>query len=149
LPQIFLDVLKYLFLALIFLFLLRAIKAMYLEVSGPRSAPRGAGRIPALPKVSKPPERMVVVAGDDTKPRTYSLENEVIIGRDQKCHVVLTDSYASQIHARIFRRDSQVLIEDMGSTNGTRLNGRRVTSPTPVSRGDKARIGKTEFQFKR
>lgn len=150
-PDIVLDILKYLFLLILFLFLTRAVKAMYLEIYGP-GAPRPAGIPPAAQaattKTGKPPERLILhQPGSDSK--TFDIGDELIIGRGDKCHVVLTDTYSSQIHARVFQKGGQVFIEDMGSTNGTFLNRRKVTSPIAVARGDKARIGKTELEFKR
>ncbi|MDQ4148608.1 MAG: FHA domain-containing protein [Actinomycetota bacterium] len=151
-PEVVLDILKYFFLFLIFLFLARAVKAMYLDIGGPRAARaapvarpasidgRGAG--------SKPPDKVAVVA-PGAKPRTFDLGDELIIGRGDKCHVVIPDSYASQVHARVFRKQDGVYIEDMGSTNGTYLNRKKVTAPIMVSRGDTARIGKTQLEFRR
>lgn len=146
-PPVVLDILKYLFLFLIFLFLARAVRAMYLEIAGPRTRaePRSAG---PLPKIGRPPEKMAVVAPDE-KPRTFDVGDELLIGRSEKCQVVITDVYASQIHARVFRRDGQVFIEDMGSTNGTYLNDKKVKATLPVNRGDRGRIGKTELEFRK
>jgi pSer/pThr/pTyr-binding forkhead associated (FHA) protein len=153
-PAVVLDILKYFFLFLIFLFLARAVKAMYLEISGTKPAKTGRPSIPVRgaaeesPGTSKPPDRLSVTAAGG-RPKVYDLEDELIIGRGDKCHVVIGDSYASQVHARVFRKGESVYIEDMGSTNGTYLNRRKVTSPTRVGRGDTARIGKTELEFKR
>lgn len=150
-PEAVLDILKYFFLFLIFLFLARAVKAMFLEISGPRAV-KGSPVAPSAPAAPRPagraPEKMAVSA-PDAKPRSFDIGDELIIGRADKCHVVIGDSYASQIHARVFRRQDAVYIEDMGSTNGTYLNRRKVTSPIQVNRGDTARIGKTEMEFKR
>jgi pSer/pThr/pTyr-binding forkhead associated (FHA) protein len=149
-PEVVLTVLKYLFLSLIFLFLARAVRVMYLEIGGPRAV-RPAGRSPAGPsgKPGKAPDRVAVSASDGSKPRTFPLDEELLIGRAPKCRIVITDPYASQVHARIFRREGAYYIEDMGSTNGTYLNRKKVTSATPVSRGDRARIGKTELEFRK
>lgn len=148
-PELILAILKYLFLLLIFIFLARAVRAMYLEVSGVKSTSRpdvtDAAR---AARPSKPPDHVTLLAPDG-KSKTYEVDEELIIGRAEKCHVVITDPFASQVHARIFRRDGGVYIEDMGSTNGTYLNRKRVGSPLPVGRGDKARIGKTTLEFKR
>lgn len=149
-PEPVLEVLKYLFLLILFLFLTRAVKAMYLEIYGP-SAPRPVGPPPVqapVQKGGKPPDRLILhQPGAD--PKSFDIGDELIIGRGDKCHVVLGDTYSSQIHARVFRRGGQLFIEDMGSTNGTYLNRRKVTSPLAVGRGDRARIGKTELEFKR
>jgi hypothetical protein len=150
-PEAVLDILKYFFLFLIFLFLARAVKAMFLEISGPRAQRAAAapvGVAPAVRPAGRAPEKMAVTAPGG-KPRMFDIGDELIIGRADKCHVVIGDSYASQIHARVFRRQEAVYIEDMGSTNGTYLNRRKVTSPLQVNRGDTARIGKTEMEFRR
>lgn len=150
-PEAVLDILKYFFLFLIFLFLARAVKAMFLEISGPRAQRAAAapvGVAPAGRPAGRAPEKMAVTAPGG-KPRMFDIGDELIIGRADKCHVVIGDSYASQIHARVFRRQEAVYIEDMGSTNGTYLNRRKVTSPLQVNRGDTARIGKTEMEFRR
>jgi len=149
-PEIVLHVLKYLFLSLLFLFLARAVRAMYLEIGGPRRQGMPGRPSPrAVPRAkTKPPDRMTVTSGDG-KTQTFEIEEELIIGRAEKCNVVIDDQYSSQVHARVFRKDDSVFLEDMGSTNGTTLNRRKVSAPTPVARGDKGRIGKTELEFKR
>lgn len=149
-PEVVLTVLKYLFLSLIFLFLWRAVRVMYLEIGGPRAV-RSVTRSSAAPtlKPGKAPDRIAVTSHDGSKPRTFPLDDELLIGRAPKCRVVISDPYASQVHARVFRRDGTYYLEDMGSTNGTYLNRRKVTSATPVSRGDRARIGKTELEFRK
>ncbi|MGH2767936.1 MAG: FHA domain-containing protein [Actinomycetota bacterium] len=148
-PALVLTILKYLFLLLIFLFLARAVRAMVAEV-GPHG-PRRQLRAPTAgePRPFRPPDRVAVMPTDGSNPRVYALDGELIIGRSSKCQVVIGDTYASQVHARIFKRDGVFFIEDMGSTNGTYLNRRKVSSPTPVNRGDRARIGKTELDFRR
>lgn len=148
-PELVLAILKYFFLLLIFIFLARAVRAMYLEVAGPRTTTKGARDV-AQPraKPGRPPDRVSITPADG-RPRSYDIEDELIIGRSDKCNAVITDTYASQIHARIFRKDETVFIEDMGSTNGTFLNKKKVTQPLPVARGDRARIGKTTLEFKR
>jgi pSer/pThr/pTyr-binding forkhead associated (FHA) protein len=147
-PQVALTILKYLFLALIFLFLARAVRAMYLEISGPRT-PRAPSAPPAATgRAGKPPDKVALLAGGE-KPRVFELRDELILGRSGKCHIVLGDTYASQVHARVFSRNGQFFLEDMGSTNGTYLNSRKVTTATPVNRGDRARIGRTELEFRR
>lgn len=147
-PELVLSILKYLFLILLFIFLARAVRAMYLEIYGTRNARRRETTDAPRTKAQRPPDR-VAVASSNGKPRVYTLEEELLIGRGEKCHVVINDVYASQVHARIFKRDDAYFIEDMGSTNGTFLNRKKVTAALPVNRGDRVRIGKTEIEFKR
>ena len=55
----------------------------------------------------------------------------------------------SQLHARVFRRDNQFYVEDLGSTNGTYLNRKKVTGPVAVRRGDRLQVGKTVLEVTR
>lgn len=147
-PEAVLDILKYFFLFLIFLFLARAVKAMIMEIAGPRASQAVPTPVAAVRATGRPPDKMAVTA-PGVKPRYFDIGDELIVGRADKCHVVIGDSYASQIHARVFRRQDAVYLEDMGSTNGTYLNRRKVSSPVQVNRGDTARIGKTQMEFRR
>ena len=59
----------------------------------------------------------------------------------------LEDPFASSKHARLVRQGSVMVIEDMGSTNGTYLNEELLTGPQPLHPGDRIRIGDSEFVF--
>ena len=61
----------------------------------------------------------------------------------------LEDPFASSRHARISREGPVVVIEDLGSTNGTYLNGELLTGPQPLHDGDRIRIGDSEFSYLR
>jgi hypothetical protein len=63
------------------------------------------------------------------------------IGRDAGCDLVLTDMTVSRTHAGLRREGSSWLLSDAGSTNGTRVNGWRVTSPVPLQAGDHVTFG--------
>jgi pSer/pThr/pTyr-binding forkhead associated (FHA) protein len=56
------------------------------------------------------------------------------------------DTFVSQLHARVFREAGSTMIEDLGSTNGTYLNGKRLATPERVSKGDRVQIGNTVFE---
>lgn len=71
------------------------------------------------------------------------IEGETTLGRDPRNMVVLADSAASRFHARIRRNRRDLLIEDRGSTNGTDVNGTRVTGLQPLVDGDTIQIGGT------
>lgn len=67
------------------------------------------------------------------------------IGTAADCTVRVDDEYASSHHARVTRDQAgQMWIQDLGSTNGTWVNGVRVYARTPLQRGDQIRIGRTE-----
>jgi pSer/pThr/pTyr-binding forkhead associated (FHA) protein len=64
-----------------------------------------------------------------------------------RVEIRLDDPFASSRHARIFREGPVVVIEDLGSTNGTYLNGELLTGPQPLHDGDRIRIGDSEFSY--
>ena len=78
-----------------------------------------------------------------------NLDGEITIGRSDKCNLVLDDTYVSQVHARVFARGESVMVEDLGSTNGTYVNRRRITAPAELQRGDQVKIGKTVLEMRR
>jgi hypothetical protein len=78
----------------------------------------------------------------------YDVGEGATLGRgDVEIH--LEDPFASANHARVTREGSIVVIEDLGSTNGTYLNGEPLNGPQPLHPGDKIRIGDSEFTYAR
>jgi pSer/pThr/pTyr-binding forkhead associated (FHA) protein len=149
-----LSVLKYALLALLYFFVYRAVKSVAVDLSGRRPAPagpRGDAKTSAAPRGSKgrAPTSLVVHAPDARKPQTFRLSGALEIGRADSCQVRLEDTYASQHHARLSARDGSWFLEDLGSTNGTYLNDRRVQASQQVRSGDVVRIGKTVLELRR
>ena len=155
-PTLVLDLLKYAFLAVLYIFVARAVKAAYLELRPPTATRAARGRS-AAPAPARPPpkrskksgRRVAVVEGDSLKGKSFDIGEELTIGRADKCSVVLDDPYVSQVHARIFPNDGSFMVEDLGSTNGTYLNRQRVTAPTELQRGDRVKIGKTVLELRK
>ena len=70
------------------------------------------------------------------------------VGRSSASDIVLkSDDYASGRHARLTRHGGLLYVEDMGSTNGTFVNGRKTVGATPLRHGDTVRIGSTTFRY--
>jgi hypothetical protein len=92
--------------------------------------------------------RLEVVAAMGRDPGT-SLEigDSATIGRSDGSDIKIDDPFASSAHARIFPRGQFMYIEDMGSTNGTYLNGRQVRSAERLKPADTIRIGDTEYRY--
>jgi len=87
-----------------------------------------------------------VIQGPD-KGRSYELsEGENIIGRSAS-NVPLSDGTVSRRHANIISRNGVCMLEDLGSANGTYLNGVRLTRPSSLKRGDQIRVGSTLLVF--
>jgi FHA domain len=76
----------------------------------------------------------------------YDLSEAVTLGRGD-VEIRLEDPFASSQHARISREGHVVVIEDLGSTNGTYLNDSPLSGPQPLHDGDRIRIGDSEFQY--
>jgi pSer/pThr/pTyr-binding forkhead associated (FHA) protein len=77
----------------------------------------------------------------------YDLDGEVVLGRGENVEIRLEDPFASARHARIFEQGNIVVVEDLGSTNGTYLNEELLETPRPLHPGDRVRIGESEFAF--
>lgn len=162
-PDPVLTLLKYVFLAILYLFFLRVLRAVWVETREPKavaqpSPPPAAAGVGPAPVASGPPaangavgpEKLVVVSPEVMKGAEFPLGNEVTVGRAGGCAVMLPeDSFVSQLHARLFRRDGSLFVEDLGSTNGTFLNGKKVSAPVSVRRGDKIQFGRTTLEVRK
>jgi hypothetical protein len=73
---------------------------------------------------------------------------EFIIGRSDGCDITLFDPLVSRQHASLNVKAEQVVLEDLGSRNGTRVNGKLIKGPVPLKDGDRIALGKNEFVFK-
>ncbi len=72
---------------------------------------------------------------------TWPLEHRTLtIGRSADCDIVLDDRQVSRFHARVVWRSDQYEVEDLGSKNGTHLNGRDLIGPQPLHDGDEIQI---------
>ena len=150
-PESLLTVLKFCFLALVYLFLWRVVRVVVLELRAPAlvGAPAGdAERRPA--KADKRGARLRILEPETHRGETYPLGDEITVGRGGGCGIVLTeDQFVSTVHARVFRRGSDVFVEDLGSRNGTHLNGEQVSVTTRVRRGDRVQFGQTVAELVR
>jgi pSer/pThr/pTyr-binding forkhead associated (FHA) protein len=77
----------------------------------------------------------------------YEIGEGAVLGRGDQAEIRLDDPFASSAHARIVRQGGTVVLEDMGSTNGTFLNEELLSGPQPLHPGDRVRIGDSEFTY--
>ena len=150
-----LSVLKYALLVLLYLFIFRAVRSVAMDVAGRRrergSPSRSTAAAPdaRASKGGKPPSQVVVHDPETPKPRTVRLSGPAQIGRGDGCAIRLSDTYVSQVHARLYGENGAWYVEDLGSTNGTFLNDRRVAQPVEVHAGDVVKVGKTVLELRR
>ena len=93
-----------------------------------------------------PPAKIDLIWGKQSLPLT---DGEHVAGRDDACALVIDAGTVSRRHARITVVSGTATIEDLGSTNGTHVNGTRISAPTRLSAGDKLLIGSELLQIKR
>jgi len=166
-----LNILNYALLALIYLFFARVLWAVWSEVRGPRpgvnqpqpARARGIAPDATMPASRPPapvaaahnpgrgkrgtPTRLTVLEPKVRKGSAYPIGAEITVGRGANCSIgVPDDTFASQLHARVQLRSGAMWVEDLGSTNGTHVNGARVTMPVQLAVGDRVQIGSTVFE---
>ena len=152
--------LKFGFLAVLFLFILWVARSSLRDLTQNDDASvvieDGDGGAPALPRRERQgPDlragvdpRLEVVAAMGIEPGTaFELADGATMGRADGSDIPIDDAFASSVHARIFPRGHFMYIEDMGSTNGTYLNGRRLRAAERLKVGDTVRIGETEYRY--
>jgi pSer/pThr/pTyr-binding forkhead associated (FHA) protein len=162
-PESLLQILKVCLLAVMFLFFLRVLRVVWTEIKPPASTPapvpaaaaaaRASGAATSSTAASAPAGRdglrLRIVEPPERRGTVYELADEMTVGRAAGCGVALEDVTVSQLHARVFRRDGRLWVEDLGSTNGTFVNRKKVTAPVAMRRGDRLQIGSTVLEVGR
>ncbi len=155
--EIALTVIKVLFLALLWLFILSAVSVIRSDLFGKtvpapdQQQPQELESPPPPPKKSKrqrgEPRIFVITQGAQAGLSAELAAGVVMIGRGADCQLILDDDYVSTRHARVIGGDKGSYVEDLGSTNGTYVNGQRITAPTTITLSDTVRIGKTMLKL--
>jgi pSer/pThr/pTyr-binding forkhead associated (FHA) protein len=152
--QNLLRALEVLVVALIWLFFFRVIRAVWVQVrpppargapaqaqaaAGPSAASRGrAGKL-----------QLKVIEPQDRYGQAFEVGEEVTLGRAPGCGVRVEDAYTSSLHARLYRRNGSLWVEDLGSTNGTWVNAERIGTTAKLGKGDLLQVGGTVFEVSR
>ena len=133
-------VVRLLFLALLYFFLARVVRSLLTDL-------RAAARQPGASL-----GRLIVVespSGDPEEGRSFDLDAITTLGRDVNNAIVVEDPFASGEHAVLTYRGRGWYVEDLGSTNGTFVNGRAISSVAPLGFGDEMSIGQVRLRLER
>lgn len=136
------SILKYSFTILIYLFIFWIARLIYLDISIIyRFNPDKKPNLPYLKLINRRDALAFKVE------ESYTLRPDNIIGRGGKNEIVLNDPYISGKHARIWEREGNYYLEDLGSKNGSYLNGQRLIQALPMRNGDRVSLGQVDFLF--
>ena len=152
--------LKFGFLAVLYLFLLWIARSALRDLARSRDTALAAEPVDA-PRSSRPRDqrggrglmgnmqpRLEVIAALGHEPgTTFDLSDGATLGRSEGAEIPVDDPFASSAHARIYPRGDFMQVEDMGSTNGTYLNGRRLRGAERLKVADVIRIGDSEYRY--
>jgi hypothetical protein len=151
--------LKFGFLAVLYLFLLWMARSALKDLrraGGDEAAPAyedATGMHHATAGLSDgpggSPKLRVATAAGLRAGSAYDLSEGALLGRGDQADIRLEDTFASSQHARLVPQGEVMVLEDLGSTNGTYLNGEPLRGPQPLHVGDSIRIGDSEFTFER
>jgi hypothetical protein len=154
--EIALTVIKVLYLALLWLFILSVVSVIRTDLFG-RTVQSSDPQARELESPPPPPKRtkrprgepraLVVTQGSRTGQSAALADGVILIGRGADCQIILDDDYVSTRHARVVSGENGVYLEDLGSTNGSYVNGQRITAPTTITMSDTIRIGKTVLKL--
>jgi hypothetical protein len=136
------------FIAVLYLFLLWVARSSLKDLR--RGSAREEGQVPRelVGEHGGSPPLIVAEGGGGLRAgAVFAVNGAMTIGRSPQTDVQIDDNFASARHARVSERDGLYYLEDMGSTNGTYLNGRRVSSLELLRPEDRFRIGDTEFRY--
>ncbi len=137
-----LTILQLCLLGLCYLFFFRVLRAVWVETREVKK------NIFSTKKNIKSKPHLVVTNSLTGVVRNFEIAGEITIGRAESCTITIDDDFISQSHARVFEKADEVIVEDLGSTNGTYLNKQRVSSPMVVNPGDWLQLGDTIMELK-
>jgi hypothetical protein len=137
--------LQFAFLGVLYLFLLWVARSALRDLGRPAAGPAVAGDNNA----ARPYSGSLIVerGGGLAGGAEFGVGPGLVIGRASNSEIRIDDSFASGRHARLYDREGVVYIEDLNSTNGTYVNGRRLGAQQILRPSDRIRIGDTEFRF--
>jgi pSer/pThr/pTyr-binding forkhead associated (FHA) protein len=134
------SIMKYAIIAIIYLIIIFALRIMYKDI-------KGGGKKKTVIKKTMGLE--VIERGENFNLRVGAvipLNDELSVGRKADNLLILGDKYVSSQHVRIYRKNTDYILQDLGSTNGTLMNKKRVKDKVVIKKGDEIKIGTSIFK---
>ena len=158
--ELTLMLIKFAYLAILWIFVLGAISVIRSDMFGARvdtaGGPSRAEQRAAQKQARKPakpprgtPSKVVVVDGPSAGASAPIDGEPILVGRGADAAIRLDDDYVSTRHARIGSSGGTFYVEDLGSTNGTYIGSQRITQATAIQLGSRVRVGKTTLELKK
>jgi hypothetical protein len=153
-----LVVLRICLLVFMYVVFLRILRVVWVELKGSAAirvkgssvstiarAPVAVGTGPAI---SSQAPVLLAIEPPALAGTAFTLDAETTIGRASGCRIPIDDTHVSKVHARIFVHEGRWFVEDLGSTNGTLVNGVPADGAAPVEPGSHIRVGETVLEFR-
>ena len=130
-------------LALLYLFFLAVLQVVWADIRGGRRPP---GPAAFVSEAAVTAAALIRLASGGARGRRHAVDRPLTIGRASECDILVDDRYVSSRHARVWMDAGRLLVEDLGSTNGTYVDEHRVTAPVSLRIGNRVRVGNVIFE---
>lgn len=141
--EILITLLKYFFIFVIYQFIFRIVKLIYLDIKTITEGEDAKSLVPHL-------KLYTCIDGkcSDVAEQSFPLiKRQVTIGRSKDCDIIIKDTHTSAIHARIWKDNKQIAVEDLNSANGTYLNDVKIEKKIFLKDGDIISVGNSLLIF--
>ena len=137
------DIFKYGFVIVVYMFIYSVIKLIYLDITDTRRMENSLDGAVAYLKTITLSKDLDFKIFD-----SYGVKENTLIGRSKKCDIYIKDPFMSKENTLIYLQEGRFYIKDMGSTNGTFVNGKQLLEkPAKLKDSDKITIGGVDFLF--
>jgi hypothetical protein len=133
-------IMKFVIIGIIYVIIIFALRIMYKDI-------KGGGKKKIVTK--KPMGLEVIERGENFNLRVGAvipLNNELTIGRNEDNLLILGDKYVSSKHAIIYLKNTDYVLQDLKSTNGTLMNSKKVIGKVDIKKGDEIQVGTSIFK---
>ena len=133
-------IMRFVIIAIIYIIIIFALRIMYKDIKA------GGKKKPAVRKTIG---LEVIERGENFNLRAGAvipLNNELSIGRNEENLLILGDKYVSSHHAKIYLKNTDYILQDLKSTNGTLMNNKKVVDKVAIKKGDVIKIGTSVFK---